>query len=521
MTISAGTEQARDIGGLLLSAVQTDNPMLILRAAHLRNALARLGLPLPFWAVHDVGLLLIAQPDAIGARPQLSGIQIPRSVLDAHRAWIEMLGEMAESEIVERARAWRLSDDLISVILLRVLGPIYERHLGAGRRPVATPLPLDPDVYQDLSGRLAKLFSSADRSADGQLLAHLTRERLRLITAFEQVDLDTLRLLGMMGAEASAAGAFGMLDMLQVLTHQGAHDIAHFSLDLLPSVLETKRATGSQTFSVDGYAGLARRGAIDSLVLSELAWDVDLFEQRFVENEVFYYAREKEREEERNLHYIVCDATASMRGQRSVFARGLALALVKKLRLQGEDVYFRFFDSRLYEAQHARAKRRADSGIDVPYVLSFKGEHGRNYAKVFGLLEGELARVAKRERRSPILYILTHAECHVPLATIERLAEIATLYGIFMLPSTGKLDLEYVHRLHTVQIVDEAALERRETRTDRALTIIDDAAGETRPSVVPQAGNRRPGRVRAPSDLERAEAELEEFLHGGPSAKDG
>ena len=38
------------------------------------------------------------------------------------------------------------------------------------------------------------------------------------------------------------------------------------------------------------------------------------------------------------------DASASMRGQRSVFARGLALTLIKKLLLQGEDVYFSFFD---------------------------------------------------------------------------------------------------------------------------------------------------------------------------------
>ncbi len=496
--------------------------MLILRAAHLRNTLAKVNLAVPFWVVHDLGILFIAEPNTIGARPSFSEIQVPRAVREAHREWIETLKEIAQSEIVERTRAWRLSDDLISVILLRVLGPIHERHLGPGRRPSVMPLPLDPETYQGLPLRLPKLFSESDRNSDGQLLIHLARERLRLVTAIEQIDIETLRLLGMMGAEASAAGAFGMLDLLHVLSRPEANDVANFSLDLLPSVLETKRATGSQTFSVDGYAGLARRGAIDSLVLSELAWDIDLFEQRFVENEIFYYAREKEREEERNLHYIVCDATASMRGQRSVFARGLALTLIKKLILRGEDVFFRFFDSRLYETQHVRAKRRADSGIDVPYVLSFKGEHGRNYAKVFGLLEGELVRVAKRERKAPILYILTHAECHVPLGTIDRLREIATLYGIFMLPSTGKLDLEYLHRLHTVQVVDETVLEQRESRADRALAIIDDAAGKERHSVAPPMGPSRPGEHRThPSDLERAEAELEEYLHGKPNTDDG
>ena len=38
-----------------------------------------------------------------------------------------------------------------------------------------------------------------------------------------------------------------------------------------------------------------------------------------------------------------------MRGQRQVFARGLALALIKKLTLEGDEIWVRFFDSRLHE----------------------------------------------------------------------------------------------------------------------------------------------------------------------------
>ena len=296
----------------------------------------------------------------------------------------------------------------------------------------------------------------------------------------------------MFGAEASAASALGMLDLLNVFSSPEAKDVVNFSLDLLPSVLETKRGTGQQTFSVDGYAGLSRRGTLDSLMLSELAFDSDLLDQRFMENEVFYYAREKQQQEDRRLHYIVVDASASMRGQRSVFARGLALTLIKKLSLRGEDVYFRFFDSRLYDAQRTRSRRRAqDAVVNVPYVLCFKGEHGRNYAKVFGLLANELARIAKRDRRTPILYILTHAECHVPLDTIERLRNVADLYGVFMLPSQGELDLEYLPRLRTVQVVDEASLAQREARARRALDIVDDAAGEERQSLLPQERRRR------------------------------
>lgn len=522
------SEQAREIGGLFMSCVQVENPMQVLRAAHWRNALSKVGVTAPFWAVHDLGMLLVGQFDEIGARPAFPSDALLPALRAAHRTWIETLRELDGTEVTEKSRSWRLSDDLLAVILLRVLGPIVERHRGPGRPPNDVPLPLDPQVYSGLSQRLPQLFRLGDRQADWQFLMHLARERIRLVTAFEQIDLDTLRLLGMVGAEASAASAIGMLDLLQVLGHPEANDIVNFSLDLLPSVLETRRATGAQIFSVDGYAGLERRGSVDSLMLSELAIDEDLFDQRFAENEIFYYAREKQREEERRIHYIVCDATASMRGQRSVFARGFALTLMKKLLLRGEDVFFRFFDSRLYEVKQARARRRGEQGIDVPYVLSFRGEHGRHYGKVFARLAHDLARLAQREKKTPVVYLLTHAECHVPVETIERLREVAILYGIFILPSTGKLDLEYVSRLHRVQIVDESVLGQREARAERAIEILDDVAGETRTGM--PAGRQRgtpppsgqghgdgeTGEAQRADDLARAEAELERLLREGP-----
>ncbi|MEM9071667.1 MAG: hypothetical protein AAGE52_24375 [Myxococcota bacterium] len=474
----ADSPSARDIGSLALSVVRNDNPMLAMRAAHWRNSLMRVGLPVPFWAVHDIGMLTIVDPTSVpvGPRPLLQRLQLPGPVGGALQAYTETLQEIGASEVLEKARQWRLSDELIAVLLLKVLGPLFERYRGhqlsAG---IPTILPMDPEVYRDLDPQLADLFGRHDRGDDLGFIQHVARERIRLITAIEQIDLDTLRLLGMFGAEASAAGAMEMLDLLNVFESPEANDVVNFSLDLLPSVLETKRASGQQMFSVDGYSGVERRGTIDSLVLSELAFDEELFDRRFAENEVFYYAREKQHEEDRRLHYIMVDASASMRGQRSVFARGLALTLIKKLLLQGEDVYFRFFDSRLYEVQHARHGRSDTGGISVPYVLCFKGERGRNYAKVFGMLANELQRLHRRERRTPILYVLTHAQCHVPLDTIERLRAIARLYGVFMLPSTGELELEYLHRLNTVQVVDNQSLTQRDARAARALEIVDDA----------------------------------------------
>ena len=66
-------------------------------------------------------------------------------------------------------------------------------------------------------------------------------------------------------------------------------------------------------------------------MLTEFAYDDELFERKVVDDELYYYGHEKQREEERRLQYILVDCSPSMRGVRQVFARGLALTLAKKL----------------------------------------------------------------------------------------------------------------------------------------------------------------------------------------------
>jgi hypothetical protein len=487
--MSEGTEAVRaasaqaELGSLALSCVQADNPMFALRAAQIRNALHRVKLDVPFFVVHDLVLLFVAEPALVLVRPRAFARQLPLDATEraSLEAYEKLLGDIAVSEVLDRARAWKLPDDLLAVVLVKVLSPIHESFqakVGAYTGPAL--LPLDPRAYQELDRELPRLFAEHTPPAARQMLEILASRALRLVTAIEQIDLDTLRLLGIFGAEAGAASALQMLDLLQVLESPEANDVVSFSLDLLPSVLETKRAGGAQTYAVDGYSGVSRRGTLDSLVLTELAFGPEVFARRFVEQDVFYYARSKEHDEARRLHYVAVDASASMRGRRAVFARGLALTLTKKLLLRGEDVDLRFFDARLYEAQHARPGRGESGGLNVPYVLSFRGEHGRNYPKVFALLAHELERLKKRDGREIVVYLLTHAQCHIPDATVERLARVAKLYGVFMLPSTGELELGYLDRLTTVQVVDEGALGHGKARAKRALDIVEDAAARGR-----------------------------------------
>ncbi len=460
------------LGGLLLSAVRAASPMMTLRAVRWYRDLARLGLHFPFFLVHDFGLLYAAPKDQLEIGPR-SGVEaavarVPNgsALLDTYRG---IVGEIAESEASVRARTLRLSDDLVVVVLARVLSSLLQRT--SVKAPYPASLPLDAEMVRDLDGQLPQLFAALPRAFEYAALDALERSRLHILTLADALDLDTLRLLGMLGPESSAAGALAHVDLLAAMSSPAANDIVNFSLELLPSVLETHRAKATGTHAVHGYAGLGNKGSLDSLVLTELAWDEEEFARRMIENEVLYYTREQAPDEARRLHYLLIDASASMRGDRQVFARGLSIALGKKLQLAGEDVWLRFFDSRLYDVQRARPGQ-----LPAAYVLGFKGERGRNPARVFAQLATELALLRARDQRDPVVHLVTHAALHVPRPLVQEVRRHAHLFGVFILPSGGELNLDYLDLLEGHAVVDHATLGEKNARAAAATKIVNDTA---------------------------------------------
>ncbi len=474
---------ARQIGTLALAHVDVDNPMAAVRAASWFNAISRMGIHLPFFVVHDFGLLFTTTRGAagwtIGPRAAaLAQIAPPDAVRTLLREYEILLRTIAESDVVEKVSGWRMRDELVAVLLTRALADVYNRWRDQSKTAGVEELPLDPALYADVN--VAQLFGEFDAQPMWGFLQHLIHQAMHVHTSIELIDLDTVRLLGMFKEDsASGADALGdavdLVDLFTALGSPEANDVANFSLELLPSVLETKRASGVQTFAVDGYASIERRGTVDSLVLSELAHDREVFEQKIVDHELLYYGHEREREDERRLQYILVDSSASMRGRRQVFARGLALTLVKKLSLEGDEIWLRFFDARLHEL----VKVSRSGAFPVPYLLSFRSESGRNYAKVFRQLLLELTRLRHEQRRNVVVYIITHGQCHIPVELATSLTQQAFMYGIVILPSS-EVTQEFLPLLHRHQIVESTSLSTRATQRDRALDIVGDASEQMR-----------------------------------------
>src|SRR5207237_6539735 len=95
----------RQLGTLAIAHVQSPNPMVPVRAASWANSLSRLGLHLPLFVVHDLGLLLTAPAGAatIGPRaPLLDALRLSFEARTLLRRYQALPAADGEAEGVEQ-----------------------------------------------------------------------------------------------------------------------------------------------------------------------------------------------------------------------------------------------------------------------------------------------------------------------------------------------------------------------------------------------------------------------------------
>lgn len=485
------------LGSLLLSAVRPGADALARRALGWARDLDRVGIDVPLPVVHDLGILLSAPPSqyVLGQRRALTAALAGRaSALSTHARYVQAIQALATEPTLEQIRALRPADDLVVVLLGRLLGGGRD---GRATSRGALLEGMASSELVDLDRRLPALFSEAPRDADLAGLARFVDDSLRLRVVLDTIDLDTLELLSVFGhgaADAAAPGAGALSGIAQVelfaaLSSLQANDVVNFSLELLPSVLETTRRAAPGTYAVGGYQGLTRRGSLDSMVLTELAWDDDELSRRLLDDEVLFHARERSEDEAARVHLVLVDASASMRGDRTTFARGVAIALAKRLELEGEEARIRFFDARLYEPFGAMARgparatgKRGTLAASLPHILAFRGERGRSPERVLRQLVAELDVLRTRDHRSPVVHLITHAAFYAPRALVLEVRARAAMFGVFITPrvevdqadapARPLLDLDWLDILDGHFTVDQGTLSRKDDRAARGREIV-------------------------------------------------
>src|SRR5689334_23362134 len=140
---------SRQLATLAVSQVATPNPLAAARAATWHNTLVRLGVRVPLVAVHDLGLLLSQSQKeaqvAVMARLQILGaLRLREEDQRPIAAWREVLSEIARNDSIERASQMRLRDDLVAVVLAKLLRDVVARWPERLQWSGAEELPLDP-----------------------------------------------------------------------------------------------------------------------------------------------------------------------------------------------------------------------------------------------------------------------------------------------------------------------------------------------------------------------------------------
>ncbi len=481
------------LGPLLLAAVRPSAEGLLRRALGWARDLERLGVDVPLPIAHDLGLLLAAPTNylEIAARRALAAAVTGHpGAAKMHEGYVEAIRALADDDTFERVRALRPSDDLVVVLLTKLLSG-HESGRRRGSSEGIDVLDLGSvGSLESLERKLPALFAEAPRDADIEAIARFLRELTRLRVVLDTIDLDTVRLLAVVGQDGGAPSAsivsgLAQVELLSALSSLQANDVVNFSLELLPSVLETKRRSAPGTYATGGYQGLTRRGSLDSLVLTELAWDDDELMRRLIDDEVLFHARERSEDEASRLHLVLVDASASMRGDRTTFARGVAIALAKRLELEGEEARIRFFDRRLYEPFGGGAsarQRRGALAAALPHVLAFRGERGRSPERVMRQLLAELEVLRARDRRSPVVHLVTHGAFYAPRALVQEVHSRASLFAVFIAPHReaqddesspdASLDIDFLDLLDGHWTVDQATLSKSDDRARRAKEIV-------------------------------------------------
>src|SRR5215471_1119030 len=98
---------ARQVATLVLSHVQTDTPMAAVRAAAWVNSLSRMGVHLPLFVVHYIGVMLSMSRGAGGfvlraRESQIARVQVPTSARPQLEQYRKLLENIASSEVTER-----------------------------------------------------------------------------------------------------------------------------------------------------------------------------------------------------------------------------------------------------------------------------------------------------------------------------------------------------------------------------------------------------------------------------------
>jgi len=320
------------------------------RSAAWLSGAAAANIDLPFFMARDLGLLMI--------QPMLKQniqkpIFLPFDMLTDH--YIQFLERLSHHPLMRDISKWQppVSDTIIAVIIARLTqGVEFSKtyHIPTGPAGKMFIKALANELEQANPEEIWHHTPTQDRPDATELFS--TKNLTQIEKNLHTINRDEIRFLARYGAPI--LGSPDPKDLLDLLALTNLPTTARLAqsqtLKLLPQISSEQLVKGGiQTYPQGGYEGLSHKGSLDNLLRTELAFPEEIFCHRFFNNESLYYGRERQRDQRKELAYIVAQLGWGLGEDGQVISRAMVLALSKAMQQRGYDVYFSFAAETLTE----------------------------------------------------------------------------------------------------------------------------------------------------------------------------
>jgi len=413
------------LGSMVYSCVQPHEPP-VQRVLRWHRACAGLGAIIPLFLVHDLGMLFAYPPGEYRIEPfpaLPTGVEVGR--------WRVLLEEAAKLPAVARMRSWGLNDRTVGVVTARVLQEAASR---LGGLTDATGLAEgDAALERALPGAVlsAPEILRAWRTGAAPVAEALAEPVLAAIRrGLAQRKLEEVQFVELFGGGDGGLDPQSLVDLVEFagLSDQ-LEGVIEDLMCLVPSILSTGRWKNEQYYPIAGISGIASRGSLDSIVPSEYALPREAFYHRYFNGGLTYFGRERPRENQRNLLWLVSNTGFSMAGDPEILTRVLGIALAKKMALKGCEFSYSTFDEALSPVLPLA------SPADFRYFLTYRSDRPTKERQVLEQLGHTLVRLRQSYDRITVL-LITHlhfCDCddrHSEL--LEEMKRHARLTGILI-----------------------------------------------------------------------------------------
>ena len=141
------------------------------------------------------------------------------------------------------------------------------------------------------------------------------------------------------GERAGSGKAGELLKLLETIDAEFAEEVLTLARELVSSIPLSVRVSKRRDEWGDEISGYMLTRRVERAIAREFALPEELFVRKLAEG---FTAIEKQSSCEGAL-YVLIDASGSMRGERAVWSRAVALALLKLARRKGRKFFLRFF----------------------------------------------------------------------------------------------------------------------------------------------------------------------------------